>query len=245
MSEVSASEPLPRRALVVEDDVCSALAFGDVLELANIEVVFAHDQEEARERLATERFGVVFLDFQLGRARAHELYPHVAEHQPGCRAFLLTGHRLDHVLAKSLDEEPPSMAGSTSVSHVATAMLAGPHTTTLASSASPSFAAELEAELTGRGVPCVTLTDIEPHLDAVALGAVIIDRPRSALGHIHDLLALRARDVEAPRVIVLRPDRDGVDPSRPQQWARALDCFTKPVNPRVLLTIAEEAFNRP
>jgi signal transduction histidine kinase len=87
-----ASSRLPRRVMIVDDDVDFAESLAEILEPNGYTVETAANPAEARERLARFDPKVVLIDLRLGRASGTELLAQLSQERPGLTFIMMTAH---------------------------------------------------------------------------------------------------------------------------------------------------------
>jgi DNA-binding NtrC family response regulator len=82
---------MSERLLLVDDDVSNRVTLAALLEDEGYLVEEAEGCGEAMERIGDGAYGVVILDWNLGRRSAAELLGPVRERHPQARVLILTG----------------------------------------------------------------------------------------------------------------------------------------------------------
>ena len=88
---MDAEESKPR-VLVVDDEKIVADSYALILQLENYDARAVYSAEEALEVLPAFDPKVVVSDIVMGAMSGFDLAIHLAEHYPGCRVILVSGH---------------------------------------------------------------------------------------------------------------------------------------------------------
>jgi DNA-binding NtrC family response regulator len=88
---MDAEESKPR-VLVVDDEKIVADSYALILQLENYDARAVYSAEEALEVLPAFDPRVVVSDVVMGAMSGFDLAIHLAEHYPGCRVILVSGH---------------------------------------------------------------------------------------------------------------------------------------------------------
>jgi DNA-binding NtrC family response regulator len=92
--------------LVVDDDQDLCYTLGDLFREQGLRVHLAHELDSAIERLRTNHFNVVLVDFRLPKGNGVDVLRSVREQNPKAHTILITGYRNEAELAvkQALDQ---------------------------------------------------------------------------------------------------------------------------------------------
>lgn len=88
---MDAEQPKPR-VLVVDDEKVVADSYSLILQLESYDARAVYSAEEALAILPTFDPKIVVSDIVMGAMSGFDLAIHLAEHHPGCRVILVSGH---------------------------------------------------------------------------------------------------------------------------------------------------------
>ena len=94
-----------RRILIVDDNYDLADGLAIVLEDEGYQVVVAYSGEEGIARFIEGDFAAVFLDLKLPGISGIEVFREIRKQKPGAKVIIMTGFRVDQLLAQVTDKE--------------------------------------------------------------------------------------------------------------------------------------------
>jgi CheY-like chemotaxis protein len=93
----------PLDILIVDDDRDLADAIGEALELVGHKPTIAYSGTEAIETYCGRSFDLTFMDVKLPDINGVETFMTIREMDPNARVVMMTGYRIDQLLAQATD----------------------------------------------------------------------------------------------------------------------------------------------
>ncbi len=90
--------------LIIDDNHDLADGLGEVLEDEGYQVVIAYDGDDGIKAIEARQFDAAFIDIGLPDMNGVELIQKIHNKDPGCRTTMITGHRVERLLADAVDK---------------------------------------------------------------------------------------------------------------------------------------------
>lgn len=233
------------RILIADDERDLAMGVADLLEVEGHHAILAHRGDTTLELAREQSFDMIFLDVKLPGMTGIEILGDLRLAQPDARIVLMTGYRLDNLLAE--------VAGGGGQA-VLRGALAGPRVTALIGQVGPGgivlaldekglLAGLLEKypREAGMAVGCAK-TESEALNRAVTAGldVLILDFGVPVARALETCLAIQKRTPDLVKIIVAKLPDDGKSIVNPLRSISVTGCLFKPFDPGDLLQVVRD-----
>ncbi len=231
--------------LVVDDDHDLALGIADMIEAEGHCAVLAGSGEAAIEVARECAFDMIFLDVKLPGITGIDALRELRETQGRARVVLMTGYRLDHLLAQvvtsgSIEVLKGPVAAFRMLQHLRDV---GPGGIVLLVAENESLGASLEESLTGQGLRARLARTGEAAAESAAnagLDVLILDLQRPISRILEVYLALQDLGPAVTVVMIASPLENGKPIVNPLRSISVTGCLFKPFDPADLLRVVRE-----
>lgn len=232
--------------LVVDDDVDLAEAIAEALEMAGHNPTVAGSGTEAIEKYCGRAFDITFMDVKLPDINGVETFLTIREMDPGARVVMMTGYRIDQLLAQATDD------GAIKVLHKPFAMEdvldslreVVPTGLVLVADDDPDFAASALSLLAEHGYDVVVARTGKEAVDSVLKSkpdVLLLDLRLPVMHGLDVYLELKRYGKCVPTIIVTGYPRDEIDAIDALRSLEITGCLFKPFEPEALLRAIETA----
>jgi DNA-binding NtrC family response regulator len=231
--------------LVVDDDRDLASGIADMLEAEGHRAVLAGSGEAALEAAREHAFEMIFLDVKLPGMTGIDALRELRETQGRARVVLMTGYRLDHLLAQvitngGIEVLKGPVAAPRMLEHLRDA---GPGGIVLLVAENESPGASLEESLTGQGLKAdLARTEAAAAESAASAGldVLILDLQRPISRILEVYLALQGLGPAVTVIMIASPIEYGKRIVNPLRSILVTGCLFKPFDPVDLLQAVRE-----
>ena len=230
------------RILIADDERDLALGVADLLETEGHHATLAHRGETTLDLARERTFDMIFLDVKLPGLSGIEILGDLRLAQPEVRIVLMTGYRIDNLLAEAAGGGGQAVLRGTLDGPRLAALLreVGPGGIVLVVEEEEKLGARLEGCLSERGVVAHrarTEDEALEHAAAAGLDVLILDLGVPIARAMEICLATQkpARDLTA--IIVASALRNGKSFVNPLRSVSVTGCLFKPFDPEDLLRV--------
>ena len=231
--------------LVVDDDRDLASGIVDMVEAEGHRAVLAFSGEAALEAAQDWAFDMIFLDMKLPGMTGLDALRDLRETQGRARVFLMTGYRLDNLLAQAITSggiEVPKgpVAAPRMLEHLRDA---GPGGIVLLVAEDGRLGASLEESLAGHGLKArLARTEAAATASAAlaALDVLVLDVQRPISRILEVYLTLQDLGPAVTVVMIASPLKNGKRIVNPLRSISVTGCLFKPFDPADLLQVVSE-----
>ncbi len=231
--------------LVVDDDRDLASGIADMVEAEGHRAVPAGSGEAALEAARERAFDMIFLDIKLPGMTGIDALRELRETQGRARVVLMTGYRLDNLLAQvvtsgGIEVLKGPVAAFRMLQHLRDV---GPGGIVLLVAENESLGASLEEFLTGQGLRARLARTGEAAAESAAnagLDVLILDLQRPISRMLEVYLALQDLGPAVTVVMIASPLENGKPIVNPLRSISVTGCLFKPFNPADLLQAVRE-----
>lgn len=233
------------RILIADDERDLALGVADLLETEAHHVTLAHRGETALDLAREQSFDMIFLDIKLPGMTGIEILSDLRLSQPDARIVLMTGYRIDNLLAEVAGGGGQAvLRGALAGSQMAALLReVGPSGIVLVVEKEEQLSARIEGCLSEQGVVALrakTEADALEHAAAAGLDVLILDLGVPVARALETYLAIQnpARDLAA--IIIAKVLHNGKSFVNPLRSVSVTGCLFKPFDPEDLLGVVRE-----
>ena len=231
--------------LVVDDDHDLASGIADMIEAEGHRAVLAGSGEAAIEVARERAFDMVFLDVKLPGMTGIDALRELRETQGRARVVLMTGYRLDNLLAQvvtsgGFEVLKGPVAAFRMLQHLRDV---GPGGIVLLVAGNGSLGASLEESLTGQGLKTGLARTGEAAAESAAsagLDVLILDLQQPISRILEVYLALQDLGPAVTVVMIASPFENGKPIVSPLRSISVTGCLFKPFDPADLLQAVRE-----
>ncbi len=238
------------RILICDDERDLALGVADLLDAGGHHAVLAHRGEAALNLAREQSFDMIFLDVKLPGMTGIEILGDLRLAQPGARIVLMTGYRLDNLLAE--------VAGGSGQA-VLRGALAGPRIMAAIREVGPGgivLVLDEKGLLTGglEKLPreagmavgwAKTESDAMNHAVTAGIDVLILDLGLPIARAFEACLAIQKQAPDLVNIIVVRVPKDGKSIVNPLRSVLVTGCLFKPFDPMDLLQVVRDDAAKP
>lgn len=240
----------PLDILIVDDDRDLADAIGEALEMVGHKPTVAYSGGDAIEKYCARSFDMTFMDVKLPDINGVETFLTIREMDPSARVVMMTGYRIDQLLAQATDN------GAIKVLRKPFAMEeiveaideVQPTGMVLVADDDPVFSESAANLLTENGYDVLLARDGAEALEKATASSpdvLLLDLRMPVMKGLDVYLELKRRDRLLPTVIVTAYSREECDSVEALRSLSVTGCLFKPFEPEALLQIIEQARRRP
>lgn len=240
----------PLDILIVDDDRDLADAIGEALEMVGHKPTVAYSGGDAIEKYCARSFDMTFMDVKLPDINGVETFLTIREMDPSARVVMMTGYRIDQLLAQATDN------GAIKVLRKPFAMEeiveaideVQPTGMVLVADDDPVFSESAANLLTENGYDVLLARDGAEALEKATSSSpdvLLLDLRMPVMKGLDVYLELKRRDRLLPTVIVTAYSREECDSVEALRSLSVTGCLFKPFEPEALLQIIEQARRRP
>jgi len=230
----------PLDILIVDDDRDLAEAIGEALDMVGHRPAIAYSGTEAIEAYRERRFDLTFMDVKLPDINGVEAFMAIREMDPGARVIMMTGFRIDHLLAQATSN------GATKVLHKPFAMEEvltsieeiRPSGLVLVADDDPDFAESAEHLLMENGYDVLVARNGAEAIEKVISSSpdlLLLDLRLPVMHGLDVYLELKKRDRLLPTIIVTAYPREEINAVNALKSLAVTGCLFKPFEPETLL----------
>ena len=230
------------RILIADDERDLALGVADLLEAEGHHPTLAHRGETTLDLAREQTFDMIFLDVKLPGMTGIEILGDLRLAQPDARIVLMTGYRIDNLLAEAAGGGGQVVLRGALAGPQMAALLreVGPRGIVLVVEKEEKLGARLEGCLSEQGVVAHragTEDDALEHAAAAGLDVLILDLGVPIARALETYLAIQkpARDLAA--IIIASGLRNGKSFVNPLRSVSVTGCLFKPFDPEDLLWV--------
>ena len=240
----------PLEILIVDDDRDLADAIGEALEMVGHKPTVAYSGGEAIEKYSRQRFDITFMDVKLPDINGVETFMTIREMDPAARVVMMTGYRIDQLLAQATDngaikvlrkpfamEEIISSIGEIS-----------PCGLVLIADDDPDFAEAAEHLLADQGFAVLVARNGAEAIEKVVSSSpdiLLLDLRMPVVDGLDVYLELRKRKLLLPTIIVTAYPREETNTVEALKSLSVTGCLFKPFEPEALLEAIERIKRMP
>lgn len=233
------------RILVVDDDLDHAESLAVILEMEGHMVTIAGSGEEALEKFSAGEFDLSFLDLKLPGMNGVEVLAEMRRRRPGSRAVLMTGYRVEQLIAQAIDEGALRVLRKPfEIEEVLTLVREiEPRGIVLVADDDPDFAASAEQLLSDAGYRVLVANTGSQAIERATsepVDVLVLDLRLPVLDGLDVYLELKRRGRELPTVLVTAyrtGEADSIDVLRSMS---VTGCLFKPFEPTELLNAVDK-----
>jgi CheY-like chemotaxis protein len=230
----------PLDILIVDDDHDLADAIGEALEMAGHSPTIAHSGTEAIEKYCGRSFDMTFMDVKLPDINGVETFLTIREMDPSARVIMMTGYRIDQLLAQATDN------GAIKVLHKPFAMEemitaieeVRPSGLVLVADDDPDFAESAEQLLADQGYSVLIARDGAEAVEKVISSnpdVLLLDLRMPVMHGLDVYLELKKRNCLLPTIILTAYPREEGNAVEALKSLSITGCLFKPFAPEALL----------
>jgi CheY-like chemotaxis protein len=230
----------PLDILIVDDDRDLADAIGEALEMVGHRPTIAYSGTDAIEKYCGRSFDITFMDVKLPDINGVETFMTIREMDPTARVIMMTGYRIDQLLAQATDNgaikvlrKPFAMEEIlTSIDEVR------PSGLVLVADDDPDFAESAEHLLTEHGYDVLLARDGAEAIEKVIASSpdlLLLDLRMPVMHGLDVYLELKKRNCLVPTIIVTAYPRDEINAVNALKSLAVTGCLFKPFEPEALL----------
>lgn len=235
----------PLDILIVDDDQDLAEAIGEALEMVGHRPTIAYSGTEAIGKYRGRRFDLTFMDVKLPDINGVETFLTIREMDPSARVVMMTGYRIDQLLAQATDNgvikvlrKPFAMDEIlTSIDEVQ------PSGLVLVADDDPDFAESAMHLLSDHGYDVLVARNGKEAVEKVISASpdiLLLDLRLPVMHGLDVYLELKKRDLALPTIIVTAYPREECDAVGALKSLSATGCLFKPFEPEALLQAIEQ-----
>ena len=233
------------RILVVDDDLDHAESLAVILEMEGHEVTVAGSGEEALEKFSAGEFDLSFLDLKLPGMNGVEVLAEMRRRRPGSRAVLMTGYRVEQLIAQAIGEGALRVLRKPfEIEEVLTLVREiEPRGIVLVADDDPDFAASTEQLLSDAGYRVLvanTGSEAIERATSEPVDVLVLDLRLPVLHGLDVYLELKRRGRELPTVLVTAYRTEEADAIDVLRSMSVTGCLFKPFDPTELLNAVEK-----
>ena len=225
--------------MIVDDDRDLAESLAELIEMHGHKVSIASNGKEALERFHQQDFDVTFMDVRMPVMNGVDSFLAMRRLRPSAKVIMMTGFR-EPMVAKALENGALGLLNKPfRLEDLLEKLTDATKPVVLLVDDDPDFADGLSELLVGHGYKTAIAGDGKVAFDRVRSGGVdvlILDLRLPVMDGIDVYRKLMEQGSPPPTIIVsasLDKNRDSVDALRS---ISVKDCFSKPVDPQVLLS---------
>lgn len=233
------------RILVVDDDLDHAESLAVILEMEGHEVTVAGSGEEALEKFSAGEFDLSFLDLKLPGMNGVEVLAEMRRRRPGSRAVLMTGYRVEQLIAQAIDEGALRVLRKPfEIEEVLTLVREiEPRGIVLVADDDPDFAASAKQLLSDAGYRVLvanTGSEAIERATSEPVDVLVLDIRLPVLDGLDVYLELKRRGRELPTVLVTAYRTEEADSIDVLRSMSVTGCLFKPFEPTELLNAVDK-----
>lgn len=233
------------RILVVDDDLDHAESLAVILEMEGHEVIIAGSGEEALEKFSAGEFDLSFLDLKLPGMNGVEVLAEMRRRRPGSRAVLMTGYRVEQLIAQAIGEGALRVLRKPfEIEEVLTLVREiEPRGIVLVADDDPDFAASAEQLLSDAGYRVLvanTGSEAIERATSEPVDVLVLDLRLPVLDGLDVYLELKRRGRELPTILVTAYRTEEADAIDVLRSMSVTGCLFKPFEPTELLNAVNE-----
>lgn len=230
----------PLDILIVDDDRDLAEAIGDVLEMVGHRPTIAYSGTEAIEKHCGRSFDITFMDVKLPDINGVETFLTIREMDPLARVVMMTGYRIDQLLAQATDNGAIKVLRKPfAMEEIITAIdETRPNGLVLVADDDPDFAESTEQLLADRGYNVLIARDGAEAIEKVVSSnpdILLLDLRMPVMHGLDVYLELKKRNRLLPTVIVTAYPRAEGGAMEALRSLSVTGCLFKPFDPESLL----------
>lgn len=232
------------RILVVDDDLDHAESLAVILEMEGHMVTIAGSGEEALEKFSAGEFDLSFLDLKLPGMNGVEVLAEMRRRRPGSRAVLMTGYRVEQLIAQAIDEGALRVLRKPfEIEEVLTLVREiEPRGIVLVADDDPDFAASAEQLLSDAGYRVLVANTGSQAIERATsepVDVLVLDLRLPVLDGLDVYLELKRRGRELPTVLVTAYRTEEADSIDVLRSMSVTGCLFKPFEPTELLNAVD------
>lgn len=233
------------RILVVDDDLDHAESLAVILEMEGHMVTIAGSGEEALEKFSAGEFDLSFLDLKLPGMNGVEVLAEMRRRRPGSRAVLMTGYRVEQLIAQAIDEGALRVLRKPfEIEEVLTLVREiEPRGIVLVADDDPDFAASAEQLLSDAGYRVLVANTGSQAIERATsepVDVLVLDLRLPVLDGLDVYLELKRRGRELPTVLVTAYRTEEADSIDVLRSMSVTGCLFKPFEPTELLNAVDK-----
>lgn len=233
------------RILVVDDDLDHAESLAVILEMEGHMVTIAGSGEEALEKFSAGEFDLSFLDLKLPGMNGVEVLAEMRRRRPGSRAVLMTGYRVEQLIAQAIGEGALRVLRKPfEIEEVLTLVREiEPRGIVLVADDDPDFAASAEQLLSDAGYRVLvanTGSEAIERATSEPVDVLVLDLRLPVLDGLDVYLELKRRGRELPTILVTAYRTEEADAIDVLRSMSVTGCLFKPFEPTELLNAVNE-----
>lgn len=233
------------RILVVDDDLDHAESLAVILEMEGHDVTVAGSGEEALEKFSAGEFDLSFLDLKLPGMNGVEVLAEMRRRRPGSRAVLMTGYRVEQLIAQAIGEGALRVLRKPfEIEEVLTLVREiEPRGIVLVADDDPDFAASAEQLLSDAGYRVLvanTGSEAIERATSEPVDVLVLDLRLPVLDGLDVYLELKRRGRELPTILVTAYRTEEADAIDVLRSMSVTGCLFKPFEPTELLNAVNE-----
>jgi CheY-like chemotaxis protein len=235
----------PLDILIVDDDRDLADAIGEALEMEGHRTTIAYSGTDAIEKYCGRSFDMTFMDVKLPDINGVETFMTIREMDPNARVIMMTGYRIDQLLAQATDNgaikvlrKPFAMEEIlSSINEVK------PSGLVLVADDDPDFAESAEHLLTDHGYDVLVARNGAEAIEKTIASnpdVLLLDLRMPVMHGLDVFLELKKRNHLVPTIIVTAYPRDEINAVNALKSLAVTGCLFKPFDPETLLQAIAE-----
>jgi len=238
------------RILIADDERDLAMGVADLLETEAHHVILAHRGDTTLDLAREQTFDMIFLDVKLPGMTGIEILGDLRLAQPDARIVLMTGYRLDNLLAEVAGGGGHAVLRGALAGTRMTALIreVGPGGIVLAVDEKGLLARLLEnyPREAGMAVGCAKIESEALNLAVTAgLDVLILDLGVPVARALETCLAIQKQTPDLAKIIVAKLPDDGKSIVNPLRSISVTGCLFKPFDPGDLLQVVRDDAARP
>lgn len=230
----------PLDILIVDDDRDLADAIGEALEMVGHKPTIAYSGTEAIETYCGRSFDLTFMDVKLPDMNGVEAFMTIREMDPNARVVMMTGYRIDQLLAQATDNgairvlrKPFAMEEVlTSIDEVR------PNGLVLVADDDPDFAESAKHLLAEHGYDVLIARNGAEAIEKVISSnpdLLLLDLRMPVMHGLDVYLELKKRNRLLPTIIITAYPHDEISAVSALKSLAVTGCLFKPFEPEALL----------
>ena len=233
--------------LIVDDNQDLADGLGMVLEDENYNVSLAYNGAEAISKIDKEHFDFAFIDVKLPDINGIEVYQHIQKINSDVNAILMTGYRIEQLLAEVIDNGDVEILLKPVEIEEAFKILKKikKESIVLIADDDPVLSEGLSDYLSEHGLKTLLSRNVQEAVDSVLSNPVdilVLDLRLPIICGLEVYLQLKQKG-RAVKTVIVTGDRNK-DSINILKSTSVTGCLFKPFKPEDMLSIIEQAMNK-
>jgi len=238
-----------KHILIVDDNQDLADGLAIILEDENYQVSVAYNGADAINTFDDSHFDIVFVDIKLPDMNGMEVYQHINKENPKVRVVMMTGFRIEQVLAEVIEKgnveilrKPFNMMRIEEilkeVEHESIVLIADDD---------PNFSDGVAGYLSEQGIKTILAKNGQEAIEQMTsnnVDVLVLDLNMPIMSGLDVYLELKKKGLAVKTIIVTGDDKKEKETVDLLRSVDVTGCLFKPFKPDRLLTIIEDVFQK-